>query len=107
MAKLLSDENFRFGVVLKLRQAGHDVVTAQAEGLAGQADRTVLEHATKQDRAVLTFNRWHFIGLHRKVSPHGGILACTEDHTDTLTKHILDVLAVTPDLRNQLTNSYL
>lgn len=34
MARLLADENFRLPVVEALRALGHDILTAQGEGLA-------------------------------------------------------------------------
>jgi len=36
MARLYGDENFPYPVVLALRRLGHDVLTAQEAGKAGQ-----------------------------------------------------------------------
>ena len=81
MALLYADENFHCKVVDELRQLGHDVVTALQAGNANQKipDADVLAYAISQKRAVLTFNRRHFIGLHRQVRPHCGIIVCTRD----------------------------
>jgi hypothetical protein len=51
---------------------------------AGQVNRAILDHealafATGLGRAVLTLNRWQFIGLHSKMPRHAGIVVCTQD----------------------------
>ncbi len=81
MARLYSNENFPLPVVERLRTLGHDVLTIQETGKADQAlpDDEVLKFATKEDRAVLTLNRRHFIKLHRESSQHAGIVVCTLD----------------------------
>jgi hypothetical protein len=81
MARLFADENFPLPVVAALRAVGHDVVTIQEMGEAGRSvpDEEVLARATDDGRAVLTLNRKHFFGLHRKRPEHAGIVACTFD----------------------------
>src|SRR5688572_33358952 len=81
MARLYANENFPLPVVLELRRLGHDVLTIQETGRAGQAtpDEAVLDFATAEGRAVLTLNRKHFIRLHHAKPDHGGIVACTFD----------------------------
>jgi predicted nuclease of predicted toxin-antitoxin system len=81
MAKLYSNENFPLPVVEELRRLGHDVLTIQETGKAGQAikDEVVLEHAVADDRALLTLNRAHFIRLHGERPEHDGIIVCTVD----------------------------
>ena len=76
MARLYSNENFPLPVVEKLRALGHDVLTIQETGKADQAlaDAEVLKLATAENRAVLTLNRRHFIGLHRASPAQGGLL---------------------------------
>ncbi len=68
-------------VVEYLRQLGHDVLTVQEVGQAGQAvsDEVVLAFSTKENRILLTFNRKHFIKLHREQPDHAGIIVCTFD----------------------------
>ena len=79
--RFLADENFAWAVVAHLRQLGHDVATCTDAGLAnrGTADADVLAAATADGRAVLTFNRRHFVRLHATVGHHAGIVVCTED----------------------------
>ena len=81
MARLYADENFPFPVVEELRRLGHDVVTLQEVGYAGQSvpDETVLEYASHEGRSLLTINRKHFIHLHRANSHHAGIIVCSFD----------------------------
>lgn len=89
MALLYADENFPFPVVEELRRLGHDVLTMQETGQAGQAveDEVVLRLATDEDRAMLTLNRKHFIHLHRENQNHAGIIACSFDPQFTEQAH--------------------
>ena len=79
MAAFYADENFPLQVVEALRRLGHDVLTAFEAGQANQRipDDIVLEFATRSGRAVLTLNRWEFIGLHARFPRHAGIVVCT------------------------------
>jgi Domain of unknown function (DUF5615) len=81
VAALYADENFPLPVVVLLRAAGHDVLTAREDGRADLKipDPDVLAHATSLGRAVLTHNRSDFFRLHRTSTAHAGIVACTED----------------------------
>jgi len=81
LASLYADENFPLEVVEELRRLGHDVLTAQQAGQANRAitDEKVLDFAVLHNRAVLTLNRWEFIGLHSARSGHLGIVVCTVD----------------------------
>jgi hypothetical protein len=81
MARLYADEDCSYPVVQRLRQLGHDLLTAHEAGQAGQSitDAAVLAFATAAGRAVVTFNRQHFIRLHVEVSSHAGIIVCTRD----------------------------
>lgn len=76
MARFFADENFDYAICQELRLLGHDVVTAQEAGLAQRRvpDAQILAFAIAQARAVLTFNRRHFIRLHRQVK-HSAALA--------------------------------
>lgn len=81
MARLFADENFPLPVVEWLRGLGHDVVTMQDAGRAGQAetDGAILRFASADNRAVLTLNRKDFIRLHSAQPDHGGIIVGTFD----------------------------
>lgn len=81
MARLFADENFPLPVVEEVRRLGHEVVTINDAGKAGQSltDEAVLDFAHADDRAVLTLNRKHFVGLHARGREHAGIIVCTFD----------------------------
>ena len=105
MVALYVDEDFSYPVVQRLRQLGHDMLTAHEAGQAGQGieDVTVLAFATTAGRAVLTFNRRHFIRLHTEVSLHAGIIVCTrDDDTVALANRLHQQLQSTTILQNRL-----
>jgi len=105
MALLYADENFSYPVVEELRRLGHDVLTAHEAGQANQGiiDADVLVFATGRGRAVLTFNRRHFIRLHRQGQPHPGIVICTrDDNIAALAVRIDQAIARRPSLDDQL-----
>src|SRR6266849_4287432 len=81
MAGLYADEDFPYPVVERLRQLGHDVVTAFEAGQANQAieDAEQLAFANSLGRAILTRNRRHYITLHRHSVHHSGIISITDD----------------------------
>jgi predicted nuclease of predicted toxin-antitoxin system len=81
MARLYADEQFPREVVELLRPLGHDILTVQVAGNANQGipDEAVLSFAVSDERAVLTFNRFDFIRLHRTQPDHAGIIVCKED----------------------------
>lgn len=81
MARLYADEDFSYPVVDRLRGLGHDVLTSEESGQANQKtlDEEILAFAIAQGRAVLTFNRRHFVRIHGRVSSHAGIIVCSRD----------------------------
>lgn len=81
MIRLYGNENFDVQVIGHLRNLGYDVLTAHEAGKANQRipDEQVLEFATADNRAVLTFNRKDFFRLHKSIPGHAGIVACTYD----------------------------
>jgi hypothetical protein len=88
-----------------LRAAGHDVLTSGDAGNAGRAvpDEEVFDFAVAHDRAVLTFNRRHFVRLHTTRSQHCGIIVCTFDlDFRALAERIHAALANSTDIHNQL-----
>jgi hypothetical protein len=105
MARLYADEDFDYPVVEELRRLGHDVLTVQEAGQGNQKtpDEDVLAFAIAQGRAVLTFNRRHFLRLHRHVQAHAGILVCTWDADGVaLADRIHQALGKCPVLDNQV-----
>ena len=104
MARLYADENFDHAVVTELLQLGHDVLTAREAGRANQriSDPDQLAFAISQGRAVLTFNRRHFVRLHQQVQPHCGIIVCTKDDAVALVNRIHQALARHSALDNLL-----
>ncbi len=60
---------------------GNDVLTSYESGKAGQAisDDDVLAFAVAEKRVLVTFNRKHFIRLHKEQPDHAGIIVCTFD----------------------------
>lgn len=81
MARFHSNENFPLPAVEELRKLGHDVLTSMDAGQANQGipDDQVIAFATKQNRAVLTFDRRDFAKEHARSSAHAGIITCTVD----------------------------
>ena len=105
MARLYADEDFSYLAVEELRRFGHEVLTAQeaGEGGQGKTDEEVLAFAVAQHRAVVTFNRRHFIGLHRRASSHFGIVVCTRDPNHLgLAARIDQSITAYPELENRL-----
>ncbi len=81
VARLYSNENFPLPAVLELRQFGHDCMTVVESDNANRqmTDASLLSFATQENRAIITFNRRHFIALHQKSQDHAGIIVCTVD----------------------------
>ena len=104
MAQLYADEDFPFPVVKRLRQLGHDILTAYDAGQANQAieDADQLAFATSLGRAIVARNRRHFISLHRRSIHHAGIISITDDpDLDGQASHINVALACHSTLDNQ------
>ena len=105
-ARLYSNENFHRRVVEALRELGHDVLTSLEAGRSNRRipDEEVLEFATGERRAVLTFTRLHFTRLHRHTAGrHGRMVVCSEDHdTRALAQRIDGVVRDAGELSGQL-----
>ncbi|MEG4070277.1 DUF5615 family PIN-like protein [Microcoleus sp. Pol11C2] len=103
MAGLYADEQFPFPIVALLRNLGHDALTIQEAGNAGDDDPEVLAFAVNNDRAVMTQNRRHFIRLHTQQLNHAGIIICTDDkNLERLATRINDAIAGEENLRGKL-----
>ncbi len=76
-----SNENFVLDMVEMLRRLGHTVITSYDAGQANQSipDNEVLYFATRNNLAVITFNRDDFIELHNNGIQHSGIIICKTD----------------------------
>jgi predicted nuclease of predicted toxin-antitoxin system len=71
--RILIDENMSGSrLVVRLRSAGHDIVTAKDLGLASVSDARVLARAVAEDRAALTRDNEDFSDLHDLVVAVGG-----------------------------------
>jgi hypothetical protein len=105
MARFYSNENFPLPAVEDLRKLGHNVLTIQETGNAGQAmpDEEVLAFSNRESRILLTLNRKHFIRLHQKKAEHTGILACTFDPDfSALSSRIHEAVQGKPELDGKL-----
>ena len=105
MARLYTNENFPQQAVDRLRALGHDVETSHDAGNSGRAfsDESVLDHAIRQQRVVVTLNRRHFVALHTRRPDHWGIVVCTFDADfGGLADRIHVALTGTADYRNCL-----
>lgn len=105
MARLYTNENFPRPAAEELRRLGHDVLTVQEAGNAGQAvpDEQVLAFASDQQRAVITLNRKHFIRLHHAQPDHAGVIVCTYDPDfPSLARRIHEPLAEQDSLAGKL-----
>lgn len=105
MALVLADEDFPYGVTLRLRALDHDVVTVFERGLANQKteDPVVLNQAFAESRVLLTINRWDFIRLHRTRASHAGIIVCTHDaDLDRMARQIHEAFTTHDDLAGKL-----
>jgi predicted nuclease of predicted toxin-antitoxin system len=72
--KIKLDENLPLGLAALLKESGHDVHSAQQEGLSGRPDREIWETAQKESRFLITQDL-DFSDF-RKFAPgaHSGIL---------------------------------
>ena len=105
MAPLYADEDFSYPTVEELRRLGYDVLTAQeaGEGDQGRTDNEVLAFAVALERAVVTFNRRHFVRLHRTAGRHFGIIVCSRDADHpALATRIARSITAYPSLENRL-----
>ena len=93
-------------VVLELRRLGHDVLTSLDAGKANSAvpDSEVLAFAAAENRILLSYNRRHFLKLHRdRIEDHSGMILCTFDPDFSGQGQRIDgAVAATPEMKNQL-----
>lgn len=103
MVRLYADEQFPRQVVELLREFGYDILTTNESGNAGISDEAVLDFATKENRAILTFNRRDFFKLHKLKPNHSGIIACKADtNWNRLVKGINIAISSEDDLTGKV-----
>ena len=91
--RLLVDEDSQAKTLVRLlREAKHDVVTAEQAGLNALDDREVLTRAVSEGRAILTRNCADFLSLHGQNSDHPGILAVYQDANPTGNMNYADIV---------------
>jgi hypothetical protein len=73
--RILADEDFPLPAVMRLRELGHDVMTASEAGIANDEtpDAAVIGLANQLERAIITHNRRDFRRFHREHPEHGGV----------------------------------
>lgn len=76
---MYADEDFPLPVVEELRRVGHDVITAQEDGLTSMPDPIILARAHSLGRVVLTLNRSDYERLDRSGIDHSGIVSGRHD----------------------------
>jgi predicted nuclease of predicted toxin-antitoxin system len=78
--KLLLDEDSQGHLLVRLlRTDGHEIETVNEAGLTSQDDPTVLAHAKRTGRVLLTRNGRDFLRLHQADHQHPGILIEHQD----------------------------
>ena len=116
MIRLWLNNHLSPKVARALREKGHDVVALQdgPRALRDLPDHLLLEEATRQGRAVVTYNARHFANLHRThlaaSRAHAGIvlIAAHTIRQDDIggqvraLESLLQEGAETTGLRNQL-----
>ncbi len=82
MARFYTNENIPLPVVAELRRMRHDVLTSLDSGKANASvrDVEVLAFAVSEGRILISYNRRHFLNIHRyKTFDYAGIVLCTFD----------------------------
>jgi hypothetical protein len=106
VARFYSNENIALPVVIELRQLGHNVLTSLDAGKANFAlpDAEVLAFAAAEGRILLSYNRRHFVRLHRdRTASHAGIVVCTFDPDFAALAHRIHIsIASVPEMTDQL-----
>lgn len=68
----LDDDTVSRALVLRLRQAGHDVQIPADVGNGGEADAVHLIHAIQDSRVVMSYDHGDFQDLHNLINVSGG-----------------------------------
>jgi len=96
MIRLYLDEDVHKKVALALRLKGYDAVSAHEAGNWGFTDPEQLGYATRDGRAIFTFNSGDFARLHKEYSGKGlhhfGILTAKQVPFSILLVRLTDFL---------------
>lgn len=94
---LLSDEHIYPDLAIALRRRGYDAISCQEAGLVSRrvSDAEQLHHATRQGRAILTYDAGDFIRLDRSWKAegrqHAGIIVVSRS-VNTLSQLLARVI---------------
>jgi hypothetical protein len=77
------EDSSRHALARELRARGADIATAAEVGTLGKSDEAQLEWSTSSGRALYSFNRGHFYGLHtawlQASRSYAGIILSRQD----------------------------
>lgn len=92
-----------------LRERGINCITTQEAGNIGRSDDYQLAYATSQNRALVTFNRKHFLALATLWGatgrPHAGLILSKQLRVPEMLRQLLRL--VTRHKKESLTNQVL
>lgn len=78
------EDSVQHALVLALRKRGVDILTALEAGTTKESDERQLTYASRQGRAIYSFNMGDFCRLHAlwlsQQRPHAGIVVARQQH---------------------------
>ena len=97
LIRFITDEDVYGSVAAKLRERGLDAVSTPEARRLGESDRSQLEWAAQQGRAILTFNVAHFATLHHEwlslSQRHSGIIVSSQRPIGDLLRRVVALAA--------------
>jgi predicted nuclease of predicted toxin-antitoxin system len=106
---LYFDECVDHGLLIRLRQRGYTVTTAQVKGMVGVSDAEQLAYATRYGWMIVSTDTGDFQRLHslsrRDAVPHSGILLLPTGQLDRMEVRaamMVDWIAALPEYRSML-----
>ena len=104
------EDSMRHALVAALRARGMDVTTALEDNMVDRKDGEHLDHATRHDRVLFSFNRGDFYRLHTEYlmqgKTHAGIILANQQHygVGELMRRILRLAAAKSpeEMRNHI-----
>jgi len=91
--QFLIDEDVYGAVAPALRRSGIDAISTIEAGRGGESDESQLDWASKEDRAVFTFNVAHFAHLHgvriAQGRHHAGIIVSSQRSIGDVIRRLL------------------